>query len=123
MSLITLWCTSEPPQVPNVTDRGLKPRQVKKVAIIGGGLMGSGIATALILSNIHVVLKEINAEYLQRGTKMIEGSIFHVNSIISALRFCLSSFWEISTVAHLFHFCGRYCHWSTSPFNCFILIF
>ncbi|XP_022157550.1 peroxisomal fatty acid beta-oxidation multifunctional protein AIM1 [Momordica charantia] len=62
-------------KVPNVTDRGLKPRQVKKVAVIGGGLMGSGIATALILSNIDVVLKEINAEYLQKGIKMIEGNI------------------------------------------------
>ncbi|XP_022999434.1 peroxisomal fatty acid beta-oxidation multifunctional protein AIM1 [Cucurbita maxima] len=62
-------------KVPNVTDRGLKPRQVKKVAVIGGGLMGSGIATALILSNIHVVLKEINAEYLQKGTKNIEANL------------------------------------------------
>ncbi|CAK9326647.1 unnamed protein product [Citrullus colocynthis] len=62
-------------KVPNVTDRGLKPRQVKKVAVIGGGLMGSGIATALILSNIHVVLKEINAEYLQKGIKTIEANL------------------------------------------------
>lgn len=65
---------------------------MKKVAVIGGGLMGSGIATALILSNIHVVLKEINAEYLQKGIKTIEGRIFYVTSIVSALRFCLSSF-------------------------------
>ncbi|THG10990.1 hypothetical protein TEA_024353 [Camellia sinensis var. sinensis] len=41
-------------KVPNVTDIGLKPRAVKKVAVIGGGLMGSGITTALILSNIYV---------------------------------------------------------------------
>ncbi|MCL7051612.1 hypothetical protein MKW94_004990, partial [Papaver nudicaule] len=58
--------------VPNVTDRGLKPRPIKKVAVIGGGLMGSGIATALILSNVSVVLKEINPEYLQKGLKTIE---------------------------------------------------
>lgn len=82
MLTLCLYCTSELPQVPNVTDRGLKPRQVKKVAVIGGGLMGSGIATALILSNIDVVLKEINAEYLQKGIKMIEGGIFYVNSIV-----------------------------------------
>ncbi|KAH7850080.1 hypothetical protein Vadar_027641 [Vaccinium darrowii] len=61
--------------VPNVTDIGLKPRSVKKVAVIGGGLMGSGISTALILSNIYVVLKEINSEYLQRGIKMVEGNV------------------------------------------------
>lgn len=59
--------------MPNVTDVGLKPRPIKKVAVIGGGLMGSGIATALLLSNIKVVLKEINSEYLMKGTKSVEG--------------------------------------------------
>ncbi|KAK9142635.1 hypothetical protein Syun_012035 [Stephania yunnanensis] len=63
------------PKVPNVTDIGLKPRPVKKVAVIGGGLMGSGIATALLLSNISVVLKEINAEYLQKGMKTIQANL------------------------------------------------
>ena len=63
-------------QVPKVTDIGLKPRRIKKAAIIGGGLMGSGIATALVLSNISVVLKEINSEYLLKGKKMIEGGYF-----------------------------------------------
>ena len=59
--------------MPNVTDIGLKPRHIRKVAVIGGGLMGSGIATALILSNVNVVLKEVNPEYLLKGRKMIEG--------------------------------------------------
>lgn len=36
--------------------------------------MGSGIATALILSNIYVVLKEVNSDYLRKGIKTIEGS-------------------------------------------------
>ncbi|PON50536.1 Crotonase superfamily [Parasponia andersonii] len=62
-------------KVPNVTDIGLKPRRIKKVAVIGGGLMGSGIATALILSNINVVLKEINPEYLLKGRKMVEANV------------------------------------------------
>ncbi|KAF5748573.1 peroxisomal fatty acid beta-oxidation multifunctional protein AIM1 isoform X2 [Tripterygium wilfordii] len=62
-------------KVPHVTDIGLKPRHVKKVAVIGGGLMGSGIATALILSNIHVVLKEISPEYLLKGIKLIEANV------------------------------------------------
>ncbi|PWA46619.1 glyoxysomal fatty acid beta-oxidation multifunctional protein MFP-a [Artemisia annua] len=52
-----------------------KPRAVKKVAVIGGGLMGSGIATALILGNINVVLKEVNSEYLHKGIKTIEGNV------------------------------------------------
>ncbi|GAB2292292.1 Altered inheritance of mitochondria protein 1 [Dionaea muscipula] len=62
-------------KVPDVSDIGLKPRPMKKVAVIGGGLMGSGIATALILSNIQVVLKEINSEFLLKGQKSIEGNI------------------------------------------------
>ncbi|KAL9339269.1 hypothetical protein Peur_068284 [Populus x canadensis] len=62
-------------KIPKVTDVGLKPRHIKKVAVIGGGLMGSGIATALIVSSIHVVLKEINSEYLQKGTKTIEANV------------------------------------------------
>ncbi|PWA37203.1 crotonase [Artemisia annua] len=62
-------------KVPNVTDIGLKPRAVKKVAVIGGGLMGSGIATALIISNIFVVLKEVNSEYLLKGLKTVEANI------------------------------------------------
>lgn len=60
-------------QVPNISDIGLKPRPIKKVAVIGGGLMGSGIATVLILSGTYVILKEINSEYLLKGIKTIEG--------------------------------------------------
>ncbi|GMP68702.1 hypothetical protein CsSME_00028236 [Camellia sinensis var. sinensis] len=41
-------------RVPGITDRGLIPRRISKVSIFGGGLMGSGIATALILSNYPV---------------------------------------------------------------------
>ncbi|EOY29700.1 Enoyl-CoA hydratase/isomerase family, putative isoform 4 [Theobroma cacao] len=62
-------------QVRGVTDAGLKPRPIGKVGVIGAGLMGSGITTALILSNIHVVLKELNSEYLQRGIKKIEANL------------------------------------------------
>ncbi|GMI94821.1 ABNORMAL INFLORESCENCE MERISTEM [Hibiscus trionum] len=62
-------------KVPNITDLGLKPRQIKKVAIIGGGLMGSGIATALAVSNIFVLLKEVNSECLQKGIKTIQANV------------------------------------------------
>ena len=60
-------------QVPGVTDRGLVPRQIKKVAILGGGLMGSGIATALILSNYPIILKEVNGKFLDAGINRIKG--------------------------------------------------
>lgn len=68
--------------MPNVSDVGLKPRVVKKVAVIGGGLMGSGIATAIILSNMHVVLKEVNSEYLLQGIKRIEGGFYFLYKIV-----------------------------------------
>ncbi|CAL9156615.1 peroxisomal fatty acid beta-oxidation multifunctional protein isoform X1 [Musa acuminata AAA Group] len=62
-------------KVPNVTDVGIRPRKIKRVAIIGGGLMGSGIATALILNNTPVILKEIDSNLLQKGLKMIEANL------------------------------------------------
>lgn len=77
--------------MPNVTDVGLKPRHVKKVAVIGGGLMGSGIATALLLSNIYVVLKEVNSEYLLKGIRTIEGDYFIHRSYWDSLYYFLSS--------------------------------
>ena len=62
---------------------------MKKVAIIGGGLMGSGIATALLLSNINVILKEVNSEFLSRGIKSIEGK--YVSLLAKCLFDCLSA--------------------------------
>ncbi|PKA64740.1 Peroxisomal fatty acid beta-oxidation multifunctional protein [Apostasia shenzhenica] len=62
-------------KVPGVTDVGLKPRRISKVAIIGGGLMGSGIATAFIVNGIHVVLKEIDSSFLHRGLQSITANL------------------------------------------------
>ncbi|GAB2266672.1 hypothetical protein Dimus_001666 [Dionaea muscipula] len=62
-------------KVPGVSDLGLKPRQVKKVAVLGGGLMGSGIATALILSNYTVILKEVNEKFLQAGIGRVKANL------------------------------------------------
>ncbi|XP_020581770.1 peroxisomal fatty acid beta-oxidation multifunctional protein-like isoform X2 [Phalaenopsis equestris] len=60
-------------KVPKLTGVGLIPRSIRKVAIIGGGLMGSGIATALILSDIQVVLKERDPAF--RGLKSVEANL------------------------------------------------
>ncbi|GMI80114.1 MULTIFUNCTIONAL PROTEIN 2, multifunctional protein 2 [Hibiscus trionum] len=62
-------------KVPGITDRGLVPRQVKKVAVLGGGLMGSGIATALILSNYSVILKEVNEKFLEAGIGRVKANL------------------------------------------------
>ena len=61
-------------QVPGIAELGLKPRKIKKVAVVGGGLMGSGIVTALILSGYPVLLKEINDKFLQGGLGRIKGT-------------------------------------------------
>lgn len=46
---------------------------MRKVAVVGGGLMGSGIATALVLSNYSVILKEVNDKFLQAGIGRVKG--------------------------------------------------
>jgi enoyl-CoA hydratase/3-hydroxyacyl-CoA dehydrogenase len=62
-------------KVPGATDLGLMPRKVTKVAILGGGLMGSGIATAMILSNYPVILKEVNEKFLNAGIDRIKANL------------------------------------------------
>ncbi|XP_066306293.1 peroxisomal fatty acid beta-oxidation multifunctional protein MFP2-like isoform X1 [Miscanthus floridulus] len=62
-------------KIPGATDLGLMPRKITKVAILGGGLMGSGIATAMILSNYPVVLKEVNEKFLNAGIDRIKANL------------------------------------------------
>ena len=62
-------------KVKGVTDVGLKPRSIKKVAVIGGGLMGSGIATACILAGLEVILKEVNEKFLNAGLDRIRSNL------------------------------------------------
>ncbi|VAH72824.1 glyoxysomal fatty acid beta-oxidation multifunctional protein MFP-a isoform X2 [Triticum aestivum] len=62
-------------KVPGATDLGLMPRKITKVAILGGGLMGSGIATAMILSNYPVLLKEVNEKFLIAGIDRIKANL------------------------------------------------
>lgn len=40
---------------------------MKCVAVLGGGLMGSGIATALVQAGYEVLLKEVNQQFLEVG--------------------------------------------------------
>ena len=51
----------------------LSPRKINKVAILGGGLMGSGIATAFLLANYHVILKEVDHNLLLAGIGRVKG--------------------------------------------------
>jgi len=45
------------------------------MAVLGRGLMGSGITTFLVLGNISVVLKEVNVGFLQQGINRISANL------------------------------------------------
>ena len=47
---------------------------IKKVGVIGGGLMGSGIAQTAAQSGYEVVLAEVNQELLDRGMGRVHGA-------------------------------------------------
>ncbi|OFE12605.1 3-hydroxyacyl-CoA dehydrogenase [Pseudohongiella acticola] len=51
--------------------KGTPVREIKKVAIIGGGTMGGGIAMCFANAGIPVVMVEINDEALERGLGII----------------------------------------------------
>ncbi|KAJ4841285.1 hypothetical protein Tsubulata_009570 [Turnera subulata] len=62
-------------KVQGVTDLGLEPRRVRKVAVLGGGLMGTGIATALILSNYSVIMKGVNQKSLESWIGRVKANL------------------------------------------------
>ncbi len=49
-------------------------RDIKKVAVIGGGTMGGGIAMNFANVGIPVIVKEINQDALDRGLEIIRGN-------------------------------------------------
>ncbi|MFE9764124.1 3-hydroxyacyl-CoA dehydrogenase NAD-binding domain-containing protein [Streptomyces sp. NPDC005808] len=47
--------------------KGIAPRQVRKVAVLGAGMMGAGIAYSCARAGIDVVLKDVSAEAAAKG--------------------------------------------------------
>lgn len=47
--------------------KGAEPRQVRKAAVLGAGMMGAGIAYACARAGIDVVLKDVSAEAARKG--------------------------------------------------------
>ncbi|MFE4868328.1 3-hydroxyacyl-CoA dehydrogenase NAD-binding domain-containing protein [Streptomyces sp. NPDC056682] len=47
--------------------RGIEPRPVRKVAVLGAGMMGAGIAYSCARAGIEVVLKDVSLEAAQKG--------------------------------------------------------
>ena len=63
-------------KVRGVTDvPGVSPRPMRVVAVLGGGLMGSGICTACLLNGIDVVLKEVNQQALDAGVGRVAANL------------------------------------------------
>ena len=51
--------------------KGMEPRKIKTVAMLGGGAMGSGIANLLLGNGFDTVLWDINDEAIQKGLSAI----------------------------------------------------
>ncbi|MEW2624029.1 3-hydroxyacyl-CoA dehydrogenase NAD-binding domain-containing protein [Streptomyces sp. NPDC048106] len=47
--------------------KGVEPRQVRKVAVLGAGMMGAGIAYSCARAGIEVVLKDVSLEAALKG--------------------------------------------------------
>ncbi|MFC5901644.1 3-hydroxyacyl-CoA dehydrogenase NAD-binding domain-containing protein, partial [Streptomyces zhihengii] len=47
--------------------QGIEPRTVRKVAVLGAGMMGAGIAYSCARAGIEVVLKDVTAESARKG--------------------------------------------------------
>ncbi|AUH63478.1 3-hydroxyacyl-CoA dehydrogenase [Paracoccus zhejiangensis] len=52
-------------------EQDAKPRPIERIGVIGGGTMGSGIATACLLAGLQVVLSEQTEDALERGLATI----------------------------------------------------
>ncbi len=62
-------------KVPGVTDAGLTAGGIQRVGVLGGGTMGSGIATALISAGIEVRLKEVDDTALAAGVARVHQNV------------------------------------------------
>lgn len=57
--------------VAKIPEAKATPREIATVGVIGGGTMGSGIATSALLAGLSVILTEVTDEALQRGIATI----------------------------------------------------
>jgi len=57
------------------TKLAVPKRKLQTIAVIGGGLMGSGIATASLQAGMNVLLKEINQKFLDAGIQRIQKNL------------------------------------------------
>jgi len=69
------FATRAAPKVPGVTDQKFKPGEIRKAAVLGGGTMGSGIATSLLYAGLPVILREVNDEAAEAGRGRIDRNL------------------------------------------------
>ncbi|WP_299617856.1 3-hydroxyacyl-CoA dehydrogenase NAD-binding domain-containing protein [uncultured Tateyamaria sp.] len=55
--------------------KGVEPRPVQQIGVIGGGTMGAGIATAALLAGLRVTLLEMSAEAGEAARNRIAGNL------------------------------------------------
>ena len=56
-------------KLPRIED--IEPARIKRVGMLGGGVMGTGIVHVLLQGGFDVVLWEINNEALEKGLASI----------------------------------------------------
>lgn len=60
---------------------GIKPAAIKKVAMLGGGVMGSGIVHLLLTGGFKAVLWDINAAAVEKGLAAVRGTFdYHIKN-------------------------------------------
>jgi 3-hydroxyacyl-CoA dehydrogenase len=55
--------------------KGVEPREISQIGVIGGGTMGAGIATSALLSGLDVIMIEMSANAAEAARKRIEGNL------------------------------------------------
>jgi 3-hydroxyacyl-CoA dehydrogenase/enoyl-CoA hydratase/carnithine racemase len=66
-------------RVPRI--EGLKPAAIRKVAMLGGGVMGSGIVHLLLTAGFQTVLWDIHAAALEKGVAALRGTFdYHLKT-------------------------------------------
>lgn len=61
--------------LPGTTDVGLSPKRIQRVGVLGGGLMGAGIAAACLVAGLDVTLKEVNQTFLDAGMGRVKANV------------------------------------------------
>ncbi len=69
------FATRAAAKVPGVTDAGHSPRAIARVGVLGGGTMGSGIATSLVRAGIDVVLKDTSDALVEAGLARVKKNV------------------------------------------------